>query len=408
MSPRTELAATGAVAILALLASGLGLILGHADAWALAMPPALGLCAAVAGYGIWRATRAEAAVQAATRLDAVSGLPNAAQLREDISAFLTTRAGSERRTLLIFDLVGFKRYNDSFGFACGDALLRRLARKLTEAVGDDAWVYRLRGGQFAVVTGERETAPLRTRAGDALFELGEGFMTRCAQGSVSIPGDARDVSEALKLADQQVEAERATLRNQGVDDRSLTATSLSTANRSTAPHDVTDLAVSVGQCLGLAGQELDHLECAASLRDVGMMAAPDAVVEATGRLTDEDWGFVALHTLVGERLLRSNFGMDGVASIVRASHERWDGAGYPDGLAGEDIPLAARVVFVCSAFQDMTTQRPYRAALTSQQALRELERCAGTQFDPAVVAAFVGAFSDRADAHDDVIGHGVA
>jgi two-component system cell cycle response regulator len=111
---------------------------------------------------------------------------------------------------------------------------------------------------------------------------------------------------------------------------------------------------------------------------------------------------------VGERLLRSNFGMDRVAAIVRSSHERWDGTGYPDGKAGESIPLAARVVFVCSAFQDMTTQRSHRPALTAGQALRELERCAGTQFDPAVVAAFVGAFTDRSDATGDAVGFGVA
>jgi HD-GYP domain-containing protein (c-di-GMP phosphodiesterase class II) len=173
-------------------------------------------------------------------------------------------------------------------------------------------------------------------------------------------------------------------------------------------YDVTELSVAVGQCLGLGGEELDHLECAAALRDVGMMSVPDAVVHAPGRLTDEDWRFVQLHTLVGERLLRSNFGMDGVASVVRSSHERWDGGGYPDGRAGEEIPLASRIVFVCSAFQDMTTQRSHRPALTAEQALRELERCAGTQFDPAVVAAFVGAFGDRAGASDDAVSFGIS
>lgn len=408
MSPRKELVATGVVALLALLASGLSLILGHADAWALAMPPALGICAGIAGYGVWRSSRAEAAKHAATRLDQMTGLPNGTQLRDDMTAFLSARVGNERRTLLIFDLVGFKKYNDSFGFACGDALLRRLARKLTDAVGDRAQVYRLRGAQFALVASGSEIAPLRSAAGDALFEIGEGFMIRCAQGSASVPDEAADVSEALKLADQEVQAERATLRSQGVDDLSITSPAISAARISPSPYDVADLSISVGQCLGMSGEELDHLECAAALRDVGMMSVPDAVVNAPGRLTDEDWRFVQLHTLVGERLLRSNFGMDGVAAVVRSSHERWDGGGYPEGRSGEDIPLAARVVFVCSAFQDMTTQRSHRPALTAGQALRELERCAGSQFDPAVVAAFVGAFGDRADDHDDAIGHGVA
>jgi diguanylate cyclase (GGDEF)-like protein len=408
MSPRKELIATGVLAFLGLLAGGAGLIFDHADVWAVGMPAALALCATTAAAGILRSTRVEAAKHAATRLDTLTNLPNGQQLRDDITAFLTARMGDEQRTLLIFDLVGFKKYNDSFGFACGDALLRRLARKLVEAVGERGAIYRLRGAQFAVVTPTSETANLRVAAGDALFEIGEGFMIRCAQGSVSIPGQATDVSEGLKLADQEVQAERATLRSQGVDDLSITSPALSAARVAPSPYDVADLSVSVGQCLGMGGDELDHLECAAALRDVGMMSVPDAVVHAPGRLTDEDWRFVQLHTLVGERLLRSNFGMDGVAGVVRSSHERWDGGGYPDGKVGEDIPLASRIVFVCSAFQDMTTQRSHRPALTAQQALRELERCAGTQFDPAVVAAFVGAFSDRADAHGDAVGFGIA
>lgn len=408
MPPRKELLATGVVALLGLLAGGLGLIIGHADAWNAGMPAALGLCSAVAGLGLWRSSRAEAAKRAATMVDQLTGLPNGAQLRSEITAFLAGRMGDERRTMLIFDLVGFKKYNDSFGFACGDALLRRLSRKLVDAVGDRAAVYRLRGGQFAVVTPRDDHASLRVAAGDALFEIGEGFMIRCAQGSASMPGQATDVSEALKLADQEVQAERATLRSQGIDDLSIASPALTAARATPSPYDVADLSVAVGQCLGMGGEELDHLECAASLRDVGMMSVPDAVVGASGRLTDEDWRFVQLHTLVGERLLRSNFGMDGVAGMVRSSHERWDGAGYPDSMAGEDIPLASRIVFVCSAFQDMTTQRPHRPALTAGQALRELQRCAGTQFDPAVVAAFVGAFTDRADAQGDTVGYGVA
>jgi diguanylate cyclase (GGDEF)-like protein len=394
MSPRKDLIVVGAVGVCGLIAAAAGLIAGQEDVLEIALAAGLGLTTLVAIVATWGSSRAAAAARAAERTDDLTGLPNGARLRADITGFLAGRMGAEQRTMLIFDLVGFKKYNDSFGFACGDALLRRLSRKLVDAAGDRAAIYRLRGAQFAVVTPESEVAGLRVAAGDALFELGEGFMIRCAQGSVSIPGDAADVSEALKLADQQVQSERATLRAQGIDDSTIASPALPAAPPVLSPYDVTDLAVDVGQCLGLAGDELDHLEMAASLRDVGMMSVPDAVVHHPGRLTDEDWRFVQLHTLVGERLLRSNFGMNGVAGVVRHSHERWDGGGYPDGLAGEHIPLASRIVFVCSAFQDMTTQRAHRPALTAQQAIAELQRCAGTQFDPAVVAAFVGVFSD--------------
>ena len=94
------------------------------------------------------------------------------------------------------------------------------------------------------------------------------------------------------------------------------------------------------------------------------------------------------HTIIGDRILGAAPAMRPVAEIVRASHERWDGAGYPDGLAGEQIPLGARIVSVCDAFHAMTTPRPYQRTLTREEALAELRRCAGTQFDPAVVEAF--------------------
>jgi diguanylate cyclase (GGDEF)-like protein len=397
MSPRRELAAAGAVAAAALVLEAAALALGLAATVAPGVLAALAACVALAAAGLMGQARAHAA----TRVDPLTGLPNTAQLREDVAAL----AGARRHTLLIFDLVGFKKYNDAFGFACGDALLRRLGRKLVAAINQAGAVYRLRGGQFAVLTADEGPATLRLVATDALVEVGEGFMIRCATGAVVIPDEATGASEALKLADQEVQAERAMLRQAGIDDLSIAAPALAGPRATPSPYDVAELSVSVGRCLGLSGPEQDHLASAAALRDVGMMSVPEAIVQTPGRLTDEDWRFVGLHTLAGERLLRANFGMDAVAAIVRSSHERWDGGGYPDGHSGEDIPLAARILFVCSAFQDMTTQRPHRPALTAEQALCELHRCAGTQFDPAVVAAFAGVFGDSVEPVDGAVGH---
>ncbi len=342
--------------------------------------------------------------RAAARLDTLTGLPNGERLRDDVDVFLRDRAPVDRLTLVILDLVGFKKYNDAYGFACGDALLRRLARRLSESVGDRGAAYRLRGAQFAVATTVplEDLPQLRDTASAALFEIGEGFMIRCAHGAALIPDEARSVSEALKLADQEVQAQRAMLRRQGVDEMAISPAGQRAARVAPSPYDVADLSVAVGHCLGLDAAELETLEAAASLRDVGMMSIPDAVVHAPAALTDEDWHFVKLHTLVGERLLRSNFAMDDVADVVRASHERWDGRGYPDGISGHDIPLAARIVFVCSAFQDMTSERAHRTALTAEQALGELQRCASSQFDPEVVAAFVAAFTDRSEHSGEV------
>jgi len=383
----TSAAALGAVAL------DVAVVLRGEVLLGLAMAPLLVLCVVAPLVASLRTLRAGHAARAEARRDALTGLPNLEQLRDDIAA-LAADPGAAPQTLEIFDLVGFKKYNDAYGFACGDTLLSRLARRFADMVGEDGVPYRLRGAQFAVLStaGPVELSRQRERCADALFEIGEGFMIRCAHGTVSVPDRAHDASEALKLADQEVQAERTRLSRQGLDERALSPLGDRAARLARSPYEVDELAGSVGAALGLVPAEIETLETAATLRDVGMMSIPDAIVHAPTGLTDEDWRFVRLHTLVGERLLRSNFGMDEVAGIVRSSHERWDGRGYPDGLAGEDIPLASRVVFVCSAFQDMTSPRAHRAALSADEALAELVGGAGTQFDPGVVGAFATAF----------------
>jgi HD-GYP domain-containing protein (c-di-GMP phosphodiesterase class II) len=131
--------------------------------------------------------------------------------------------------------------------------------------------------------------------------------------------------------------------------------------------------------LGMAGE----------LHDVGKVAVPESVLCKRGPLSPAEEAAMRLHTLVGESLIRD---IEDVAPIVRSSHERWDGLGYPDGLAGEEIPLGARAIAVCDAYRAMREDRPYGRVLDHDEAMAELERCAGTQFDPAVVRAFKGAF----------------
>ena len=127
---------------------------------------------------------------------------------------------------------------------------------------------------------------------------------------------------------------------------------------------------------------------AGQLHDIGKLAIPDAILEKPSTLDEDEWAFVRRHTLIGERILAAAPDLGRVAIVVRASHEHFDGGGYPDGLAGQDIPLAARIVAVCDAFDAMVADRPYRAAMTPRAAEQELRRCAATQFDPVVVEAF--------------------
>jgi HD-GYP domain-containing protein (c-di-GMP phosphodiesterase class II) len=124
------------------------------------------------------------------------------------------------------------------------------------------------------------------------------------------------------------------------------------------------------------------------------MALPRAILDKRGPLTSEEWAFVRRHTIIGERIVSAAPALVEVARLVRSSHERFDGGGYPDGIAGTAIPIGARIIFVCDAFDAMTSDRPYRLARTPRDSLAELERCAGTQFDPEIVAAFMAVLSE--------------
>ena len=157
---------------------------------------------------------------------------------------------------------------------------------------------------------------------------------------------------------------------------------------------VAELSALVAEGLGLDHEERREVELVGMLHDVGKAEIPVELVLKTGPLDADEWEIMKQHTILGEALLeRTDPSLRDVARIVRSCHERWDGGGYPDGLAGEEIPLAARIVFCCDSYDAMTTDRPYRRALGHWRALSELRACSGTQFDPGVVDALVRVLS---------------
>ncbi|MCW2961664.1 MAG: diguanylate cyclase with sensor [Thermoleophilia bacterium] len=159
----------------------------------------------------------------------------------------------------------------------------------------------------------------------------------------------------------------------------------------TADHSdvVAEWSLETGRRLGMDDAALRDLELGAILHDIGKVAIPDAILNKAGRLTEEEFEVMKSHTIVGERILKPIGFLVNVAPIVRHEHERWDGRGYPDGVAGEDIPLASRIIFVCDAYHAITSDRPYRAGQTHTFARRIITENAGTQFDPAVVSVFL-------------------
>jgi two-component system cell cycle response regulator len=326
--------------------------------------------------------------------DVLTGLGNRRRFMLDLQDRLRESDDSAPFVLALFDLDGFKSYNDTFGHLAGDALLRRLAVKLHSATASWGRAYRMGGDEFCVLadSSASDADKLVATAAQALREHGESFVVTSAYGAAILPHEARTPSQALRLADGRMYAQKES-RRPSIDGQTSGVLLRAQSERASALGDhassVADLAMPVAHRLGLAAEELQWIRQVAELHDVGKLAIPDAILGKPGPLSNDEWELVRRHPVVGQRILAVAPGLAQVAELIRSTHERFDGAGYPDGLAGEAIPLAARIVAVCDAFDAMTSTRPYRPALPVEEALAELRRCAGTQFDPAVVAAFL-------------------
>ncbi|HEX4187767.1 MAG TPA: HD-GYP domain-containing protein [Solirubrobacteraceae bacterium] len=152
-------------------------------------------------------------------------------------------------------------------------------------------------------------------------------------------------------------------------------------------HDVGLLAVAIGRRFGLDSEQLDELRRAAELHDIGKLAIPEEILHRSGPLTEGEQSFMRQHTIIGERILNVSPALRVVAALVRSSHERWDGQGYPDHLAGEAIPLGSRIIAACDAYDAMASERAYQTPRSTSEAISELRNVAGSQFDPGVIEA---------------------
>jgi two-component system, cell cycle response regulator len=327
------------------------------------------------------------------RTDALTGLRNRRSLMDDLACELETATDDAPLAIVLFDLDGFKEYNDAFGHPAGDGLLARLGLRLADAVRGHGRAYRLGGDEFCVLLrpGAAGVEPLTLACVVALSEKGEGFDVTTSYGAVLAPAEVATPTTALKLADRRMYARKGERRlSAGHQSRDVLLRTLSETRPALLEQlrGTAELAMAVGRELGMGPEDLDEVARAAELHDVGKMAIPDAILDKEGPLDDAEWSFVRRHTIIGERILLAAPALRSAARLVRASHERWDGRGYPDGLSGEDIPLGSRVVAVCDAYRAMTTERPHRPRRSNERALAELYRCAGTQFDPRVVEAF--------------------
>jgi diguanylate cyclase (GGDEF)-like protein len=322
--------------------------------------------------------------------DALTALGNRRKLAADLDERLASAGPSRPLVLVMFDLDGFKSYNDTFGHLAGDTVLARLGGKLAAAVAAYGTAYRLGGDEFCVLAAVQpeELDTLLAAAAGALQERGENFAVGASYGAVLLPHEAANLDSALQLADERLYArKRGRPSLAGDQTRDVLVRIIHAKQPSLRDHssEVAELCLRVGRRLAMSAEELDELARAAELHDVGKVGIPDAILEKPDALSRREWEFMRQHTVLGERILSAAPALRPVAAIVRATHERWDGRGYPDGLAGEEIPLGARVIAACDAYQAMTSDRVYRRQIGHEGARDELRRGAGAQFDPVVV-----------------------
>lgn len=358
--------------------------------------------------------------------DPLTGLGNHRSFQERVQRELhRAEADGEPFTLCMIDVDDFKRINDLFGHPAGDRILAQVGSRLRQ----NGEAFRLGGDEFALLLPGMPADEALATASSVLERLSSvalddvGSVTASA-GIAGFPRQAFDRDELIRLADSALYwakehgknrvhvyrpdvVELAELRRlaHGPDRaaRFRAAASLAKAvdarDTYTGSHStrVAELGAWIAQLLGLDQEQIELARLAGSLHDLGKLAIPEEILRKPGPLTPPERLVLERHPQIGHRMLES-LGVDPVAEWVLHHHERWDGSGYPNRLRGDEIPLGARIIFVADAYDAMTSDRAYRGRLSPRDAVTELDRCAGTQFDPAIVEAFARELVERAPA----------
>ncbi len=355
-------------------------------------------------------------------LDHVTGLMLARALRSRMSEEVGRAVRYSRPvTVAVLEIDDYGALELDHGFKAADDLLRHVAGKLTASLRSSDLVGRLGQAEFGLIlpeTAAEEALPPLERLLTELELVGDGAI-RAAGASMGIASLRRGMSAEGLLADarkalaaaQAAGGGRAVLADPGDPDAAETtgpqreaiealAVALLERDRYTGEHSeaVIEMSGAVARNLGMSPAQVEGVRSAALLHDIGKVAIPDDILHKPGPLSDTEWVLMRQHPVIGERILRVLPGLGSVARIVRHEHERWDGGGYPDGLAGDAIPLGSRIIIAADTYHAITSDRPYRAAKPHGDAIAELARCAGTQFDPKVTAALIGHLYGRRQA----------
>jgi diguanylate cyclase (GGDEF)-like protein len=356
--------------------------------------------ALVATIFVWLVSKTAAAVareHSSARVDDLTGLPTREQLDRDLATVLAP-GESERWVLVVVELDGLPIYNDSHGHAAGDGLLRGFARALADVAGGLAsTAYRIEGSGFAVLapTASSPAGAIVTAVTAVTPQDDEEQLIETSHGDVCVPEEASDPRVALEIASQRRRARKQRQRRSVRGQLRQVLLEVVAARRPELRNQAPDLAhwiIAVSHQLKLP-QQVDDIVLAGELRDIGLLTVPEATLGKGADLSDSEREMVRRHPLAGERVLHAAPALAGAAALVRSANERFDGSGYPDGLAGDAIPLGSRLIAVCVAFAALASAAR-RPVMSAEEALSELGRRGGTEFDPEVVHALATAIAE--------------
>jgi diguanylate cyclase (GGDEF)-like protein/putative nucleotidyltransferase with HDIG domain len=344
--------------------------------------------------------------------DPVTGLLNLGRFRAQLDVEVKrTRRHGRPLCAAVLDLDGFRAVNTQHGYAVGDELLTAAGRALGAGVRAHDLACRTGADEFAILLPETDLAgaeqgmqrvlakleatsvgpleSIRASVGVAEFDRAQTGPQLLAAAAQGLEQARTDGGGRVSIAAGEAAGPDDTRRRDAV---AALAVALLERDRYTGEHSeyVVELSGAVARGMGLDDATTAEVQAAALLHDIGKVAVPDEILNKPGALTEDQWRQMRDHTVIGERILRAIPGLGNVARVVRHEHERWDGGGYPDGVAGEDVPVGSRIILACDAYHAMTSDRPYRAAMSHAEAIAELSANAGTQFDPRVVEVLIG------------------
>jgi len=331
--------------------------------------------------------------------DDLAGLYNRVHFEEELRR--QEKGRSYPISLILCDLDGLKVVNDALGHERGDELLRRAARVIAGCVRGSDVVARVGGDEFAVILPQAD----RGAAEEVIQRIIETVKKDNAQHadlplSISM-GTATAEDASHLLHDVYKEADNAMYRDKLTKRQEQRYALIRTIKAVLAKKDfhteyMKELACMLGEAVGLSHEEMDTLRLLVDIHDIGKLKVPEHIIFKPGPLTEKERKEVQCHPEVGYRIALSSSELAPVAEFILQHHEWWDGQGYPRGLQGDQIHLLSRIVAIADVYEAMTTDRPYRKALSREDALAELRRCAGKQFDPHLVEIFIELLTEKA------------